>query len=174
MRLIVGALTAVGLAVASPAIAQAQAGITIGMRVTDTAGQPVGTVVGLKGENLLIKTDKHEAQLPRSSFSVSDGKLLFGMTQVQLDAQIESSLAAANAAIAAGAEVKAVGGTLVGQIESVADGNAVVALQDGKKIQVPQSALRGNADGSVTIGYTSEQLQALVQQTEPATQADGQ
>jgi len=173
MRLIVGTLTAVGLALASPAVAQAQAGVNVGMQVTDAAGGLVGTVTAIKGENLLVKTAKHEALLPKSSFTVANGKLLFGMTQAQLDAEIEKNLAAANAAIAAGATVKGTGGTAVGKIESVADGNVVIALDGGKKIQVPQTALRGNADGSVTIGYTADQLQALVQ-GEPAAQADGQ
>lgn len=163
MRLILGTLTAAGLLIAAPAVAQAPAGVTVGMKVTDTSGAPVGTVIGIKGANLLIKTDKHEAQLPSNSFTVDGGKLLFGMTQAQLDAQIEQSLAAANSAIAAGATVKGVGGTPVGTIDSVADGNVTITLQDGKKIAVPQQGLRGNSDGSVTIGYTSAQLQALVQ-----------
>jgi hypothetical protein len=162
MRLIVGTLTAIGLAVAMPAAAQAQAGITIGMQVTDAGGAPVGVVVGMKDGNLLVKTDKHEALLPKTSFTVAKGKLLFGMTQAQLDAQIEQSLAAANAAIAAGATVKGVGGAQVGTIESVADGKATIALTSGKKIAVPQEGLRGNADGTVTIGYSSAQLEALV------------
>ena len=163
MRLIVGTAAAVGLLFAAPAVAQAQAGITIGMQVTDASGAPVGTVVGLKGPNLLVRTDKHDAMLPQTSFRVSKGKLLFGMTQAQLDAQIEQSLAAASAAIVAGATVKGVGGTPVGTIEAVADANATIVLQDGKKIAVPQSGLRGNADGSVTIGYTAAQLEAMVQ-----------
>lgn len=173
MRLIVGTLTAVGLALASPAVAQAQAGVNVGMQVTDAAGGLVGTVTAIKGDNLLVKTAKHEALLPKSSFTVANGKLLFGMTQAQLDAEIEKNLAAANAAVVAGATVNGSAGTAVGKIESVADGNVVIALDSGKKIQVPQTALRGNADGSVTIGYTADQLQALVQ-GEPAAQADGQ
>ena len=171
MRLIVGTAAAVGLFLSAPVVAQAQAGITIGMQVTDASGAPVGTVVGLKGPNLLVRTDKHDAMLPRTSFSVSKGKLLFGMTEAQLDAQIEQSLAAANSAVVAGATVKGLSGTPVGSIESVADGNATIVLQDGKKIAVPQNGLRGNADGSVTIGYSAEQLQALVQGAAPAADA---
>lgn len=163
MRLIVGTLTAVGLVIATPALAEAQAAIGVGMQITDVNGGVVGTVTAVKGDNLLVKTDKHEALLPKASFSVSNGKLLFGMTQAQLDAEIEKNLAASNAAIAAGATVKGSGGTQVGTIESVADGKATIALQNGKKIAVPQEGLRGNADGSVTIGYTSQQLEALVQ-----------
>jgi preprotein translocase subunit YajC len=163
MRLILRTFAAAGLFLAAPAVAQVQAGIKVGMQVTDASGAPVGTVAGIKGPNLLIKTDKHEAQIPSTSFSVSNGKLLFGMTQAQLDAQIEQSSAAASAAIVAGASVKGVGGTAVGTIDSVADGNVTISLTDGKKIAVPQAGLRGNPDGTVTIGYTVEQLEALVQ-----------
>ena len=162
MRLILGGLTAVGLLVAAPALAQAPAGIAVGMQVTDANGGPVGTVAAINGSNLLIRTDKHEAQIPSASFSVSNGKLLFGMTQAQLDAQIEQTSAAASAAIVAGATVKGTEGTTVGTIESVADGNATITLQDGKKIAVPQTGLRGNPDGTVTIGYSAAQLEALV------------
>ena len=172
MRFMVGALAAAGLCVAAPALAQAA--ITVGMQVTDSSGALVGTVVAINGSNLLIKTDKHEALIPRTSFSVSNGKLLFGMTQAQLDAQVEQSSAAASKAIVAGATVKGVGGTTVGTIESVADGKATIALQSGKKIAVPEAGLRGNADGSVTIGYTSAQLDALVQGSAPSAANPGQ
>jgi len=160
MRLIVGTLTAVGLLFAAPAVAQA--GMNVGMQVTDASGAAVGTVKAVQGTNLLIKTDKHEALLPSTSFTVSNGKLLFGMTQTQLDAEIEKNLSAASASIVAGATVKGIGGTQVGTIDSVADGNATITLQDGKKIAVPQAGLRGNTDGSVTIGYSAAQLEELV------------
>jgi len=162
MRLIVGTLAAVGLMIAAPAVAQTQAAIGVGMQITDASGGAVGTVTAVKGDNLLVKTDKHEVLLPKTSFSVSEGKLLFGMTQAQLDAEIEKNLAASSAAIVAGATVKGSAGTQVGTIESVADGKATIALQNGKKIAVQQEGLRGNSDGSVTIGYSSEQLEALV------------
>ena len=165
MRTFVGTLAALGLFVSGPAVAQA--GITVGMQVTDANGGGVGTVAGISGNNLLIKTDKHEAQIPRTSFSVSNGKLLFGMTQAQLDAQIEQSSAAASAAIVAGATVKGVGGAVVGTIESLADGKVTIALQDGKKIAIPQAGVRGNSDGSVTIGYTAAQLETMLQSNAP-------
>ncbi|HYX46617.1 MAG TPA: hypothetical protein VE820_07335 [Sphingomicrobium sp.] len=165
MQLFVGALVATAL------FAAAQAGITVGMQVTDPSGGVVGTVSGVNGSNLVIKTDKHEAQIPRSSFALSSGKLLFGMTQAQLDAQIEQSSAAANVAIVAGARVNSVGGEAVGTIESVADGNVTIALVDGKKIAIPQAGLRGNSDGTVTIGYTAAQLEAMLQGDAAGTDA---
>lgn len=173
MRLIFATFAAVALALGVPTAASAQAGMNVGMQVTDSTGGAVGTVKAIQGTNLLIKTDKHEALLPASSFTVANGKLLFGMTQAQLDAQIEQSLAAANAAIAAGATVKGSAGTPVGTIDSVADGKVTITLQGGKKIAVPQEGLRGNPDGTVTIGYTADQLEALVQGT-AATAPEGQ
>ena len=172
MKLIAGTLAAIGLFAASPALAQA--GVTVGMQVTDASGAPVGTVSAIQGSNLLIKTDRHEALLPSSSFRPADGKLLFGMTQAQLDAQIEQTLAAANAAIKAGATVKGLGGAAVGTIDEVADGKATITLQDGKKIAVPQEGLRGNADGTVTIGYSAAQLEAMVQGSTPPADTSGE
>jgi preprotein translocase subunit YajC len=161
MRLILGTFAA--LALAAPAIpAFAQAAPAVGMQIVDTAGAPVGTVTAIKGDNLQVKTDKHEALLPKSSFTVNKGKLLFGMTQAQLDSSIEASTAAAQASIVAGATVNGAAGTAIGKIESVESGKVTIALSSGKKIQVPGTALRGNPDGTVTIGYTAEQIDALV------------
>ncbi len=170
MRLIFGTFAALGVAFALPAVpAAAQA---VGMQVVDTSGAPVGTVTAIRGDNIQVKTDKHDALLPKTSFSVSNGKLLFAMSQAQLDAAIEKSEAAANAAIAAGATVKGVGGAAVGTIDSVADGKVTIALQNGKKIAIAQDGLRGNPDGSVTIGYSSEQLEALVTGSAPAAKSE--
>jgi preprotein translocase subunit YajC len=157
MRLILGTFAALGIALAAPAAAQ-----SVGMQIVDTAGAPVGTVTAIQGDNLLVKTDKHEALLPKASFTLHDGKLLFGLTQAQLDSKIEESAAASQKAIVAGATVNGTGGAAVGKIEAVANDKVTIALTSGKKIQVPSSGLRGNADGTVAIGYTAEQLDALV------------
>jgi hypothetical protein len=156
MRLILGTFAALAVAIAAPAAAQ-----SVGMQVVDTTGAPVGTVTAIKGDNIQIKTDKHEALLPKASFTIHNGKLLFGMTQAQLDAQIEAAAEAGQKAIVAGATVNGTGGTPVGKIDAVDNGQVTITLTSGKRIQVPSSGLRGNADGTVTIGYTAEQLEAL-------------
>jgi hypothetical protein len=157
MRLILGTFAALGVALAAPAAAQ-----SVGMQVVDTSGAPVGTVTAIQGDNIQIKTDKHDALLPKSGFTLNNGKLLFGMTQAQLDSKIEEASAASAKAIAAGATVKGSAGTEVGKIDSVAGANVTITLASGKKLQVPATGLRGNPDGTVTIGYTAEQLDALV------------
>ena len=157
MRLILGAFAAFGLALAAPAVAQ-----SVGMQIVDTAGAPVGTVTAIQGENLQVKTDKHEVLVPKASFTLNGGKLLFGMTQAQLDTQVEAAAAASAKAVVAGATVKGTGGADVGKIEAVENDAVTITLTSGKRIQLPAKAVRGNADGTVTIGYSSEQLEALV------------
>ncbi|MFL6774823.1 MAG: hypothetical protein ACJ8FN_00350 [Sphingomicrobium sp.] len=157
MRLILCTFGALGLAVAAPGAAQ-----SVGMQIVDTAGAPVGTVTAIQGENVQIKTDKHEALLPKASFTLSNGKLLFGMTQAQLNAKIEESAASSQKAVVAGATVNGSAGVALGKIEAVDGGQVTVSLNSGKRIQLPSTALRGNADGTVSIGYSAEQLDALV------------
>ncbi len=161
-RLAVG--TALALAVpAAPVLAQAPQAITVGMQVTDVSGGPVGTVTSIQGDNLLVKTDKHEALLPKAGFTPNAGKLLFGMTQAELNAAIEKSLDAAQASVVAGATVEGLAGTKIGKIDSVTESDVVIALSSGKKVQVARTGVRGNLDGTVTVGLTSEQLDAQVQ-----------
>jgi len=171
MKFIVGTLAAVSLFVAAPVVAQAQAGITAGMQITDATGGAVGTVTEVKGDNLVVKTDKHEVMLPKASFSLSAGKLLFGMTQAQLDAEIEKSMAAADASVAAGATVKGLQGTEIGKIDSVSDSGVVIALSSGKKIQVARTGVRGNPDGTVTVGLTADQLDSAAKTAADASSA---
>jgi preprotein translocase subunit YajC len=110
----------------------------------------------------MVKTDRHEALLPKSSFTISQGKLLFGMTRAQLNAEVEKTMAAASAAIVPGASVKGVSGTVLGLIDTVEGDSVTITLSSGLKIQVDKTALRGNSDGSVTTGFTADQLQALI------------
>jgi hypothetical protein len=165
---------AAACAVASPAAAQrmtvtATPMFAIGMQVTDGSGAPVGTVTGMDANNLRVKTDKHEVMLPKSGFTPGFGKLALGMTQAQLDAQAEQAATASIAAIAAGAAVKGNDGAPVGKVDSVADGNVVVALDSGARVAIPQNGARANPDGTVTIGYSAAQIATLT--AAPATAA---
>jgi preprotein translocase subunit YajC len=84
------------------------------------------------------------------------------MTQAELDSKVEEAAAASAKSIAPGATVNGSAGTALGKIETVENGDVTIALTSGKKIKVPSTGLRGNADGTVTIGYTAEQLDALL------------
>lgn len=172
MRLIPGLMIGFSLALAAPALAQA--GISPGMQVIDPSGGLVGTVKAVQGENVLVKTGRNEALLPQTSFRVDSGKLMFGMTQAQLDAEVERGLAEAQASVVAGATVKGVGGIDIGKIETISETAVVIALPSGQKIQLNKDAARGNPDGTVTVGLTAEQLAAQIQASEtlPAASAE--
>lgn len=166
-------LASLSLAVAVPLApaAAAPAQISVGMQIADSAGAPVGSVTSIQGDNLVVKTDKHEVALPKASFTVSEGKLLFGMTQAQLNAEVEKSLAAADASIKVGATVNGAQGTAVGTIDAVDSSLITIALESGQKIQLARSAVRGNADGSVSIGLTAAELQAQLEKAGASTPA---
>ena len=91
MRLFV-ALASASLALAAPAIAQADP-FAVGTQVTDAKGGPVGTVTAVNGDVVTVKTDKLEANLPKASFAPSEGKLLIGNTQAELNALVEKEKA---------------------------------------------------------------------------------
>ncbi|HEX6219366.1 MAG TPA: hypothetical protein VFZ35_08855 [Sphingomicrobium sp.] len=163
MRLFLASITLVPLATvipAGPAFAQT-ANISVGMQVVDTSGGPVGTVIGIKGDILTVKTDRHEVALPKNSFTPNEGKLLFGMTQAALNAATEKSLAEAQANLVAGAAVKGAGGVPVGTIDSIDSQFATIKLASGKLVRIPRSGVVGSSDGAV-IGLTAAQLEAQV------------
>jgi preprotein translocase subunit YajC len=84
---------------------------------------------------------------------------LFGMTQAQLNAETEKSLAAAAASIAAGATVKGSAGAVVGTIDTLDADSVTIKLQSGSLIRVPRSGVAAGGDG-VVVGLTAEELEA--------------
>jgi len=156
--IIVAALLGSGTLVAAPALSQ-QAGVQPGMQVVDTAGNPVGVITSMKNGNVVLKTDKHEVQLPAASFTPSNGKLLFGMTEAQVDAAAEQVVADSQAAIKPGAEVYGMGGALAGTIDSMDDQYVTIKLTTGELVRVPKNGVAA-ANGKVVVGATAAQLKA--------------
>ena len=139
------------------------------MPVVDAAGGAVGTISAVAADSVTVKTAKHEAQLPRTSLTISEGKALFGMSQVDLDASVERTLATAQqAALKVGAAVKGKGGGSVGTIDSVEAGNVTIRLASGVRISIPRSGIAVDADGSGVIGLTAAELEAQVKAAQPA------
>lgn len=148
----------------SPTVAATAAEVRPGMQVVDPAAGAVGTVTAVKGDNLVLKTDKHELQLPLASFTASEGKLLFGMTAAELNAEADSQLAAAEAAVSVGAEVYGSDGTLAGQIEAIDTEFVTVKITSGETVRLPRSGVGGSPNGAV-LGVTTAQLAELASQT---------
>lgn len=159
MKLVLRSIAVLSLTAALPMVPSfAQ---TAGQQVVDTSGATVGTVVRVDGGNVIVKTDKHEVALPKTSFTPNESKLLFGMTQAQLNAEVEKNLAAAEALIAPGATVKGSAGAVVGTIDAVDAEFVTLKLQSGVLVRLPRKAVAAG-NGEVLIGMTADELQAQV------------
>lgn len=157
------ALAALTLSAPAMVSAQAAPSVSPGMLVVDPSGASVGTVVSVNGQQLVVKTDKHEVQLPATSFTASEGKLLFALTQAQLNAQTDQALTEANAKLASGATVYGQAGTAAGTIEAIDDTTVTVKLTSGKLIRMPRNAIAPGRDGAV-LGVSAAELEKLASQ----------
>ena len=158
-------------AVAVPEAAPAPVATTpqIGMMVVDAQGGPVGTITGLAADTVTVKTARHQAQLPRTGLTISEGKALIGMTQAELDASVEKSLSTMTTGLKAGAAVKAKGGENVGTIEAIDAQTVTIALSGGQRINIPRSGIAAHPEGGGIIGLTAAELEAQVKASQPAS-----
>lgn len=152
----------------APAFAATAAEVRAGMSVVDPAGGIVGQVVAVKGDVLTLKTDRHEVAVPLSSFTAHEGKLLFGMTAAQLNAETEKAMAEADAAVAIGAQVFGSDGTAAGTIEALDTELVTIKLSDGQLVRLPRTGVAGSPKG-VILGITASQLAALASQAGTGT-----
>ena len=157
-RSFIAAALALSLAAAAPVAAQGT-GIAAGAAVKDTSGGTVGSVVRVDGDHLIVRTDKHEARLPASSFTPVEGGLLFGMTRDQLNAAVERTKAQSEAKIAPGAAVFGKAGASVGTVEAVDDTSVTVKLSSGASVRLPRNAV-GAGENGVRISLSAAELQA--------------
>lgn len=161
------ALAAAPLALSS-AIAASPAQVQPGMQVVDPSGGAVGTVTGVKGDMLILKTDKHEVQLPLASFTLNQGKLLFGMTAAQVNAATEQAMMAASAQVAPGASVYGSDGSLAGTIEEIDTAQVKIKLANGQSVRIPRNGVSGRDKGAV-LGITTAKLNELATQASADT-----
>ncbi|WP_152569445.1 MULTISPECIES: hypothetical protein [Sphingomonas] len=156
-----GAVPAAALQTAPPAAASAA--IAPGTAVVDANGGAVGVVSRVNGDQLVVKTDKHEVQLPASSFTPHDGKLMFALTQAQLNAQAEEALAEANAKVTIGTTVYGQAGTPAGTITAIDDQYVTIKLTGGKLVRLQRNAIAPGPQGAV-LGISASELQKLADQ----------
>lgn len=155
----------------APAHSATPAEVRPGMMAVDPSGGTVGLVTAVKGNALVLKTDKHEVQIPLTSFTAHEGKLLFGMTAAQLNAETEKAMAAADAAVTVGAQVYGSDGSLAGQIEAIDEQLVTIELTSGETVRLPRSGVAGSQKGAV-LGVTTAQLNALASQAAAPQSAD--
>lgn len=159
------ALDAPLLAATTPATPPA---ISPGMKVVDQAGAEVGTVQAVQGPNLTIKTDRHEASIPVTSFAQGKGVLLFAMTRDQLNAEVEKSMAAFASSLVKGTQVYGEAGALAGTIDDTDNDYLTLKLTSGGLVRIPRSAVVPGPNGP-RLGISSAELERLVAQAAPAS-----
>lgn len=152
---LIASLGAAALFAGSAAFAQ---GVTAGAKVLGPQGGEVGTVASVDGDMVILRTDRHEIQLPASSFTVTDDGLLFAMTREQVNAQVDQMLAQADAVITVGALVRDRDGAIVGPIEQV-DADAVVVKVGETLVRLPKPAVAPGPQGPV-VGVTVAEIRA--------------
>ena len=156
------ACAAFGLVAASPASA-GQGAMSAGAAVRDTAGGAVGTVVRVDGDHLVVRTDKHEARLPASSFAPKQGGLVIALTRADINARVERAKADAQAKIAPGASVRGAGGDVVGTVEAVDEASVTLRLSSGGAVRLPRGAL-GVGESGVFTRLTPSALEQAASQ----------
>ena len=151
--------------------AAAQATPTVGAQVRDTNGGEVGTITKVEGQFVVLKTDRHEVRQPITAFTPHQGHFLYAMTRDQLNAEVDKTLAAANAKLVAGATVTGSQGGNVGTIEAIDAQFVTVKLTSGKVVRLPRAAIAPGPNGGV-IGMTVAQLEAAAAAATASAEAE--
>jgi preprotein translocase subunit YajC len=158
-KLFLSTLSAALFVAAVPAAAQASANFAAGAKVSDTQGGEVGTIASADGDFVILKTDKHEVRLPKSSFTAHDGGFIMAMTRAEVNAAVEQTQAEAASKLVAGAVVQGNEGGTVGTIDAIDDQFATIKLTSGKLVRLPRSAIAPGTSGAL-IGMTVAELEA--------------
>ena len=142
---------------ASPAVK-----VAVGAAVSDTSGNPVGTIEQVQGDLAVLSTGTHKVSLPISSFGAGEKGPVLAMTKAEVDAAASGAAAASQAELAAslakGAQVSDTAGAKVGTIEAVEGEFAVIATANSK-VRLPLSAFAKGANGPV-IAMSAAELDA--------------
>ncbi len=152
-------LSAALLAAPVPAAAQADANFSAGAKVSDTQSGEVGTITSVDGDFVILKTDKHEVRLPKTSFTAHQGGFIMAMTRAQVNAAVEQTQAQAASTLVAGALVHGNEGGTVGTIDAIDDQFATIKLTSGKLVRLPRGAIAAGTNGAL-IGMTVAELEA--------------
>lgn len=160
-------LAAVAALSAVPALAQ----IAVGATINDQNGGSVGTVSAIQGDAVVVKTDKYEIGLPSASFTRVDNAFIIGMTQANLNAAYEQTMAQAQQLVVVGATVRGPQGNPVGTIAELDTEFATLQLAGtDQKVRLPRASIGATPQGPV-IALTPEQIQAQVGAAAPAAEA---
>lgn len=168
---IAGAIAAAAFNLPATAYAaDAAVKVSVGATVSDTSGNPVGTIEQVNGDLAVLSTGKNKVSLPLNSFGQGANGPVIAMTRDQVDAAAAGATASAaatpsSAVVSKGAVVSDTTGAKVGTIEAVEGDFAVVATANSK-VRLPVSAFGKGATGPV-IAMSAAQLDAAAKAAAP-------
>lgn len=156
---------------AAPASPTASApNLVAGAKVFDAAGDEVGTIVSVDGGTAVLDTGTHRASLAASSFAANAKGPVIGMTKSQLNSAIEDaaakSVAALNAALIVGADIRSQDGIVVGKVKEIQADSVVVDRPSGA-VGLPKGSFLV-ASGGLGISMTAKQLEEAIAKTSAA------
>lgn len=166
------AFAAAALAIpAAVQAADAPVKVTVGAVVSDTSGNPVGTIEQVSGDLAVLSTGTSKVSLPLSSFGAGPKGPVIAMSKAEVDAAASGAQAAAKSELLAqlskGAAVSDTAGAKVGTVEAVEGDYATIATANSK-VRLPLSAFAKGAHGPV-IAMSAAELDAAAKSAAPAT-----
>lgn len=151
-------------ALLSGAALAADAGVKAGAAVSDTSGNPVGTIESVSGDLAVVSTGTNKVSLPVSAFGQGAKGPIIAMTKSELDAAASGAQANARneliAQLKAGASVYGSDGAAIGTVDS-ADAQFVTLNLGDQKAKLPLESFSKGAQGPV-IAMTAAELKAAV------------
>lgn len=156
MRYVPLLFSALLLSAAPAALAQT---LAPGTAIVDPQGQPVGTVTAVRGDAVTVRTDRHEVRLPLASIRVDKTNGVVGMTQAELNADVDRAMAQLSTALTAGATVYDPAGQIVGTIGESAENLITLRLASTREVRLPREAFSLGRRG-VVVGLTAAQIEA--------------
>lgn len=161
--MLAGAIAVAAFAIPAAAhAADAAAKVAVGATVSDTSGNPVGTIEQVSGDLAVLSTGANKVSLPLSSFGAGAKGPVIAMTRAEVDAAASGAAAAAKAdlmtQLSKGTAVTDPAGAKVGTVEAVEGEFATIATANSK-VRLPLSAFAKGENGPV-IAMTAAELDA--------------
>jgi hypothetical protein len=148
------------------AAAATAADITVGARVRDVHGLPLGKIDSVTADGIVIDTGQSKVTVPLLAFRKDRSGLLLGVTAAQLTELIANAgpRPANTADIVAGTQLRDVNGQPVGRITAVAADGATV--DTGKaQVKLPLGSF-GIGSSGLVIPITAQKLNEIIAQSE--------
>jgi len=147
--------------------------ITQGATVTGNDGNPIGTVMQVTPQAVVVDTGMNQIPLPRDAFAQGDTGLTLNITKTELDTSYSQQMAALEAQVSeklvAGTPVMTADSQPLGTVDTVQGENVVLAMTGDEKLTLGKDVFAVDSNGSLMVRATKAQIdQAMAGSAAPA------